>query len=247
MCARVLRIEAARVGTMAGRQLWVGVLCSSLLAACTATPIAAPVATTTMTPASEDSATQAVATDSAPPPTPEPAPLVVDLGKIELAALRAALSKKLQVSEKVIVTVVVEPVEWGDASLGCPEPGMMYAQVITPGHRVVLAADGTQYNYHTALDGNFVLCEQPGTGSSAMLIDLLKTDLAARSGAAVADIVMVSSEAVQWSDAALGCPQPGKVYAKVITPGLRVKLELDGKSYEYHTGAPDEFVRCDSN
>ena len=232
---------------MAGRQLWAGVLCFSLLAACTATPITAPAATTTMKPASEASATQAVATDSAPPPTPEPAPLVVDLGKIELAALRSALSKTLQVSEKVIVTVVVEPVEWGDTSLGCPEPGMMYAQVITPGHRVVLAADGTQYNYHTALDGNFVLCEQPGTGSSAMLIDLLKMDLAARSGAAVADIVMVSSEAVQWSDAALGCPQPGKVYAKVITPGLRVKLELDGKSYEYHTGAPDEFVLCDSN
>ena len=63
-----------------------------------------------MTPSSEASATHAVVTDSAPPPTPEPAPLVVDLGKIELAALRAALSKKLQVSEKVIVTVVVEPV-----------------------------------------------------------------------------------------------------------------------------------------
>ena len=125
MCALVLRIEAARVGAIAGRQLWAGVLCCGLLAACTATPITAPVATTTMPPVSEASAPQSVATDSAPPPTPEPPPLMVDLGKIELAALRSALSKKLQVSEKLIVTVVVEPVEWGDASLGCPEPGMM--------------------------------------------------------------------------------------------------------------------------
>ena len=76
---------------------------------------------------------------------------------------------------------------------------------------------------------------------------MLKVDLAARSGAAVADIVVLSSEAVQWSDSALGCAQLGKVYSKVITPGLRVALELDGKRYDYHTGAPGEFVLCESN
>ena len=39
--------------------------------------------------------------------------------------------------------------EWSDASLGRPQPGMMYAQVITPGYLVVLEADGQQYTYHT--------------------------------------------------------------------------------------------------
>ena len=46
----------------------------------------------------------------------------------------------------------VEKVDWGDASLGNPEPGMMYAQVITPGFKMSLAADGGTYIYHTSMD-----------------------------------------------------------------------------------------------
>ncbi len=42
-------------------------------------------------------------------------------------------------------------------------------------------------------------------------------------------------EAVDWSDASLGCPEPGQVYAQVITPGYRVLLEAAGKEYEVHT------------
>ena len=46
----------------------------------------------------------------------------------------------------------VEKVDWGDASLGNPEPGMMYAQVITPGFKMSLAADGGTYIFHTSMD-----------------------------------------------------------------------------------------------
>lgn len=222
-------------------------LVCSLLVACTPIQTGSPDAVRIVTPASEISPMPTGVQTTEPVPTLEPAPLVVDLGRAELSVLKADLAKKLQVSEKIFVTVVVEAVEWGDASLGCPEPGMMYAQVITPGHRVVLAVEGKQYTYHTALAGNFVLCEQAGPSSSAAAIDLLKVDLAARSGATVADIVVLSSEAVQWSDSALGCAQPGRVYSKVIIPGLRVALQLAGKRYEYHTGALGEFVLCEAN
>ena len=46
----------------------------------------------------------------------------------------------------------VERVEWSDASLGNPEPGMMYAQVITPGFKLVLESEGKFYVYHTSVD-----------------------------------------------------------------------------------------------
>ncbi len=46
----------------------------------------------------------------------------------------------------------VEKVDWGDASLGNPEPGMMYAQIITPGFKMSLAAGGSTYMYHTSMD-----------------------------------------------------------------------------------------------
>lgn len=54
----------------------------------------------------------------------------------------------------------VEPVEWRDASLGCPQEGMMYAQVITPGFLVMLEAGGEQYEYHTNQADTVVLCQQ---------------------------------------------------------------------------------------
>jgi cation transport ATPase len=36
-------------------------------------------------------------------------------------------------------------------------------------------------------------------------------------GSNVDNIVLVSAQAMQWSDSSLGCPQPGMVYAQVIT------------------------------
>lgn len=42
-----------------------------------------------------------------------------------------------------------EKVQWSDASLGCPEDGAAYAQVITPGHRLVFDRDGTLYSVHS--------------------------------------------------------------------------------------------------
>jgi hypothetical protein len=50
-------------------------------------------------------------------------------------------------------------VDWSDTSLGCPEPGMMYAQVITPGFLVMIEAEGQQYEYHTDESRFVVLCE----------------------------------------------------------------------------------------
>ncbi len=55
----------------------------------------------------------------------------------------------------------VEPREWADASLGCPRPGMVYAQVITPGYLVVLEVDGADYELHTDAGHRVVLCEEP--------------------------------------------------------------------------------------
>jgi hypothetical protein len=38
---------------------------------------------------------------------------------------------------KEVVVISVEVVDFSDSSLGCPQPGMAYLQVITPGHKVV--------------------------------------------------------------------------------------------------------------
>ncbi len=57
------------------------------------------------------------------------------------------------------------PVEWNDTSLGCPMPGMAYAQVITPGFRLVFEYQGQQSEYHTDQDGSNVVTCETDTGS----------------------------------------------------------------------------------
>lgn len=55
----------------------------------------------------------------------------------------------------------IEAVEWPDTSLGCPQPGQMYAQVLTPGYRIVLTDGSTDAEYHADRQGNVVLCRAP--------------------------------------------------------------------------------------
>ena len=52
-------------------------------------------------------------------------------------------------------------VEWSDTSLGCPEPGMAYAEVITPGYLIRLAAGDQLFEYHADRQGNVITCPNP--------------------------------------------------------------------------------------
>ena len=74
------------------------------------------------------------------------------------------------------------------------------------------------------------------------------SDLAAHLDVDGADIEVLSGELVTWSDASLGCPKPGMVYAQVLVDGALIRLAHDGTEYRYHTGG-DTFVpfRCDQS
>ncbi len=63
------------------------------------------------------------------------------------------------VAQDEVEVVEYEAVEWRDTSLGCPQPGMMYAQVIVPGYRVVLNVEGETVEYHTDSNGTVVRCD----------------------------------------------------------------------------------------
>jgi hypothetical protein len=51
-----------------------------------------------------------------------------------------------------------ERVEWSDSSLGCPQPGMFYAQVIVPGYLIRVDVQGATYEYHTDTSNQIVSC-----------------------------------------------------------------------------------------
>src|SRR5215475_7566537 len=55
------------------------------------------------------------------------------------AALTDAASH-LSVSRDTLRVGQVQPRDWPDASLGCPQPGQLYSQVVTPGFLVTIAS-----------------------------------------------------------------------------------------------------------
>ena len=77
----------------------------------------------------------------AEPPSPE-ADAIAQLAVADLA-------ERLGISPSAITIVSVEAVDWPDTSLGNPQPGMFYAQVITPGYKILLSANDQLFEYHT--------------------------------------------------------------------------------------------------
>jgi hypothetical protein len=53
----------------------------------------------------------------------------------------------------------VTPVTWPSSALGCPQPDMMYLQVLTPGYRIRLSHAGRAYIVHTDRGQRAVRCD----------------------------------------------------------------------------------------
>lgn len=68
---------------------------------------------------------------------------------------------------KNIEVISVKAVQWPDSSLGCPQPGMMYAQVITSGYQVTLIAttSGNTHAVHIGA-GRAVVCDKTASTRS---------------------------------------------------------------------------------
>ncbi len=90
---------------------------------------------------------------NATPVEPEEAPWIV-------AAATTDLARRTGAAEGDIAVVSVEAVVWRDGSLGCPQPGMAYTQVLTDGARITLEHNGTSYVYHSGGDREPFLCQK---------------------------------------------------------------------------------------
>ena len=81
---------------------------------------------------------------------PAEAKSAVDQAKADAAA-------RTGLDASVWTVTRLEAVQWPDAGLGCPKPGEMYAQVLTPGYRIELSAVGRTLEYHSG-GKRVVLC-----------------------------------------------------------------------------------------
>lgn len=85
---------------------------------------------------------------------------------------RAAAASALSKSIISVAIVSAEQEEWPDACLGLPEPLEVCAQVITPGHRVVLQAEDQQVTYRTDETGARVRPEPEPDAAAGAADDL---------------------------------------------------------------------------
>jgi Ferritin-like domain len=76
----------------------------------------------------------------------------------DAAPVVAAIAADLGVPTESVQVITMEPRDWPDSSLGCPQPDMLYAQVITPGYLVVVEVAGERIEYHTDELGTVVRC-----------------------------------------------------------------------------------------
>jgi hypothetical protein len=85
---------------------------------------------------------------------------------------------------------------------------------------------------------------EPTTGPTTGPVEQAKADLAKRLSVDAAQVTVVSSHEVTWSDGSLGCPEPGMNYTQALVPGFRVILEAAGKQYHYHSGGTRPPFLC---
>ena len=175
------------------------------------------------------------------------------------------LAEELDIEAEKIGEPIIAPETWSDTSLGCPQPDMMYAQVLTEGYKLIYEVKGQVYEYHTDTDSNFVLCvgndnnksseKSSPTASSEQtvietqnpkqkLIQMTQQDLAEELDIEAEKIGEPIITPETWSDTSLGCPQPGMMYAQVMTEGYKLVYKVKDQVYEYHTDMNSNFVLC---
>jgi hypothetical protein len=98
--------------------------------------------------------------DDMPIDPPLPIPANADLETL-IEGAKADLAQRLSVQATQIKALETKEVVWPDTSLGCPQPGIAYAQILTPGYLIRLAYSGNEFEYHIDVHGNTSYCENP--------------------------------------------------------------------------------------
>jgi hypothetical protein len=132
---------------------------------------------------------------------------------------------------------------WG---AGCRAGAMPAARIAT---RVAAAAEDVRVTM-TAVrqEINVAACGTPivqPPAEARTAVRLAIEDLVKKTGVRAERVCLLRVETVEWSDASLGCPREGMVYAQVITPGFLVVLGANGREYTYHTDWGRFVTLCD--
>ncbi|MGQ0604664.1 MAG: hypothetical protein ACT4QE_23540 [Anaerolineales bacterium] len=178
------------------------------------------------------------ATSTPVPPTATPIPSPTpEFTPAQRGAMKA-LAELLGISMDQIKVIRTEAAQW-DGCYGIGYPFVACAKMLIQGYKIVLEANGHQYQFHANEDGSsafWAAWEVPSPEGAAVkaLVDKL--------GVTVPEIKLVTVEAAEWPDSCLGVSRPEARCAQVITPGYRVVLDYGGQAFTFHTNADGSAV-----
>lgn len=143
---------------------------------------------------------------------------------------------------------------FGDASLDCPEPGMAYPQVVTPGYQIIVEGDGRRFDVRVAGQSGRICHRRgpsrpaaaaapaPSSGSlTQQLISETRADLATRLELDPASIHVLDIAVWRPGDVLPGCSAECPDAATGC--GYRIGLTAGGRRYTYHATA-DSVTPC---
>lgn len=89
-----------------------------------------------------------------PPPTLPPGATDVDRALADVVA-------RTGVDVAAVRVIAEDAVTWRDSSIGCPQKGMEYMQVLTEGTRIIVEAAGQRFEYHRGGRRDLFYCAAP--------------------------------------------------------------------------------------
>ncbi|GAB4456589.1 MAG: hypothetical protein Kow0070_06940 [Anaerolineales bacterium] len=173
-------------------------------------------------------------------PNPDDNP-AADLTPAQQAAL-ALLSQTLNLPSDQLTIASTEAVTWSNGCLDVERPGMMCTQALVEGYRIIIEANGREYEVRTNQTGSMAVIAN-GTDAGSLVEVALIRQLAENLGLAEGSVTVVSNEPVEFADACLGVAMQDVMCAQVVTPGRIVVLEADGIQYEYHVSDDGRLIQ----
>ena len=182
------------------------------------------------------------------------------IGTIAIVLLAAACASPASVdvesSEAAEFPTTTSPVADSPATTSPVTTSPVVVSDAAPSDESV-APSGDQESETTSTEQEPTVTTQPPkeTSETAPLVEVAEPHPSGPVAAAIADlatrlsvdqsaITLVSQEEVTWSDGSLGCPQPDMSYIQVLVNGSLIVLEVDGKTYEYHSGVGRDPFYC---
>jgi hypothetical protein len=81
---------------------------------------------------------------------------LIDAAKAKLIELLKVEFPDLEIDPKQIILEKFRSVMWPDASIGCPQPGHVYSQMLTPGYTIGFQIGEKHYTMHTDATGALI-------------------------------------------------------------------------------------------